>query len=197
MAKRVAELMVEVLSGAGVKRVYGVSGDSLNGFTDAIRSQKQLQCIHVRHEETAAFAAGAESHLTGQLSACAGSCGPGNLHLINGLYDCHRSRVPVLAIAAQIPSSEIGSGYFQETHPEHLFAQWNHYCEVVSDPEQMPRVLEIAIQTALSRRGVAAVVIPGDVALLGFGGEKCRRGEATVAADPGTDSASRSLRAAR
>ena len=148
MAKRVAELMVEVLSGAGVKRVYGVSGDSLNGFTDAIRSQKQLQWIHVRHEETAAFAAGAESHLTGQLSACAGSCGPGNLHLINGLYDCHRSRVPVLAIAAQIPSSEIGSGYFQETHPE-----------------QMPRVLEIAIQTALSRRGVAAVVIPGDVAL--------------------------------
>src|ERR1700723_611445 len=165
MAKRVAELMVEVLWGAGVKRVYGVSGDSLNGFTDAIRSQKQLQWIHVRHEETAAFAAGAESHLTGQLSACAGSCGPGNLHLINGLYDCHRSRVPVLAIAAQIPSSEIGSGYFQETHPEHLFAQCSHYCEVVSHPEQMPRVLEIAIQTPLSRRGVAAVVIPGDVAL--------------------------------
>jgi pyruvate dehydrogenase (quinone) len=165
MAKRVAELMVEVLSGAGVKRVYGVSGDSLNGFTDAIRSQKQLQWIHVRHEETAAFAAGAESHLTGQLSVCAGSCGPGNLHLINGLYDCHRSRVPVLAIAAQIPSSEIGSGYFQETHPEHLFAQCSHYCEVVSHPEQMPRVLEIAIQTAVSRRGVAVVVIPGDVAL--------------------------------
>src|SRR6202046_3367141 len=165
MAKRVAELMVEVLSGAGVKRVYGVSGDSLNGFTDAIRSQKQLQWIHVRHEETAAFAAGAESHLTGQLSACAGSCGPGNLHLINGLYDCHRSRVPVLAIAAQIPSSEIGSGYFQETHPEHLFAQCSDYCEVVSHPEQMPRVLEIAIQTAISRRGVGVVVIPGDVAL--------------------------------
>src|ERR1700756_346729 len=165
MAKRVAELMVEVLSGAGVKRVYGVSGDSLNGFTDAIRSQKQLQWIHVRHEETAAFAAGAESHLTGQLSACAGSCGPGNLHLINGLYDCHRSRVPVLAIAAQIPSSEIGSGYFQETHPEHLFAQCSHYCELVSQPEQMPRVLEIAMQTALSKRGVAVVVMPGDVAL--------------------------------
>jgi pyruvate dehydrogenase (quinone) len=165
MAKRVAELMVEVLSGAGVKRVYGVSGDSLNGFTDAIRSQKQLLWIHVRHEEVAAFAAGAESHLTGQLSVCAGSCGPGNLHLINGLYDCHRSRLPVLAIAAQIPSSEIGSGYFQETHPEHLFAQCSDYCEVVSHPEQMPRVLEIAIQTAVSRRGVAVVVIPGDVAL--------------------------------
>ena len=165
MAKRVAELMVEVLSGAGVKRVYGVSGDSLNGFTDAIRSQKQLLWIHVRHEEVAAFAAGAESQLTGQLSVCAGSCGPGNLHLINGLYDCHRSRLPVLAIAAQIPSSEIGSGYFQETHPEHLFAQCSDYCEVVSHPEQMPRVLEIAIQTAVSRRGVAVVVIPGDVAL--------------------------------
>src|SRR6202162_5662355 len=165
MAKMFAELMVEVLWGAGVKRVYGVSGDSLNGFTDAIRSQKQLQWIHVRHEETAAFAAGAEAHLTGQLSVCAGSCGPGNLHLINGLYDCHRSRVPVLAIAAQIPSSEIGSGYFQETHPEHLFAQCSDYCEVVSHPEQMPRVLEIAIQTAVSRRGVAVVVIPGDVAL--------------------------------
>src|ERR1700727_4009301 len=165
MAKRVAELMVEVLAGAGVKRVYGVSGDSLNGFTDAIRSQKQLLWIHVRHEEVAAFAAGAESHLTGQLSVCAGSCGPGNLHLINGLYDCHRSRLPVLAIAAQIPSSEIGSGYFQETHPEHLFAQCSDYCEVVSHPEQMPRVLEIAIQTAVSRRGVAVVVIPGDVAL--------------------------------
>jgi pyruvate dehydrogenase (quinone) len=165
MAKRVAELMVEVLSGAGVKRVYGVPGDSLNGFTDALRTQKHFQWIHVRHEETAAFAAGAEAHLTGQLSVCAGSCGPGNLHLINGLYDCHRSRVPVVAIAAQIPSSEIGSGYFQETHPEHLFAQCSHYCEVVSHPDQMPRVLEIAIQTAVSRRGVAVVVIPGDVAL--------------------------------
>jgi pyruvate dehydrogenase (quinone) len=165
MPKKVAELMVEVLLGAGVKRVYGVVGDSLNGFTDAIRSQKELQWIHVRHEEVAAFAAGAEAHLTEQLTVCAGSCGPGNLHLINGLYDCHRSRVPVLAIAAQIPSSEIGSGYFQETHPEHLFAQCSHFCEVVSHPEQMPRVLEIAIQTAVSRRGVAVVVISGDVAL--------------------------------
>ena len=119
----------------------------------------------MRHEETAAFAAGAEAHLTGELAVCAGSCGPGNLHLINGLYDCHRSRVPVLAIAAQIPSNEIGGGYFQETHPEHLFAQCSHYCELVSQPEQMPRVLEIAIQTALSRRGVSVVAIPGDIAL--------------------------------
>jgi pyruvate dehydrogenase (quinone) len=165
MAKMVAELLVETLAGAGVERIYGLSGDSLNGITDSIRAQKKIQWIHVRHEETAAFAAGAEAHLTGKLAVCAGSCGPGNLHLINGLYDCHRSRVPVLAIAAQIPSREIGSGYFQETHPEHLFAQCSHYCELVSHPEQMPRVLEIAMQTAVSRRGVAVVTIPGDIAL--------------------------------
>jgi pyruvate dehydrogenase (quinone) len=163
--KKVADLLVDVLAETGVQRVYGVSGDSLNGITDAIRARGQIQWIHVRHEETAAFAAGAEAHLTGRLAVCAGSCGPGNLHLINGLYDCHRSRVPVLAIAAQIPSNEIGSGYFQETHPEHLFAQCSHYCELVSVPEQMPRVLEIAMQTALSRRGVSVVAIPGDVAL--------------------------------
>jgi pyruvate dehydrogenase (quinone) len=163
--KKVAELLVEVLAQAGVQRMYGVSGDSLNGITDAIRANKQMQWIHTRHEETAAFAAGAEAHLTGRLAVCAGSCGPGNLHLINGLYDCHRSRVPVLAIAAQIPSNEIGSSYFQETKPEHLFAQCSHYCELVSQPQQMPRVLEIAIQTALSQRGVSVVAIPGDVAL--------------------------------
>jgi pyruvate dehydrogenase (quinone) len=163
--KKVADLFVDVLAEAGVRRIYGVSGDSLNGITDSIRATGQLQWIHVRHEETAAFAAGAEAHLTGGLTVCAGSCGPGNLHLINGLYDCHRSRVPVLAIAAQIPSDEIGSGYFQETRPEHLFAQCSHYCELVSQPEQMPRVLEIAMRTAVSRRGVAVVVIPGDIAL--------------------------------
>jgi pyruvate dehydrogenase (quinone) len=163
--KKVADLLVDVLAEAGVQRVYGVSGDSLNGITNSIRATKQIQWIHVRHEETAAFAAGAEAHLTGRLAVCAGSCGPGNLHLINGLYDCHRSRVPVLAIAAQIPSNEIGSGYFQETHPEHLFAQCSHYCELVSHADQMPRVLEIAMQTAISRRGVAVVVIPGDIAL--------------------------------
>src|SRR6202051_2962205 len=163
--KRVADLLVDVLVEAGVQRVYGVSGDSLNGITDSIRTREQIQWVHTRHEEVAAFAAGAEAHLTGKLAVCAGSCGPGNLHLINGLYDCHRSRVPVLAIAAQIPSNEIGSGYFQETKPEHLFAQCSHYCELVSQPEQMPRVLEIAMQTALSRRGVSVVAIPGDVAL--------------------------------
>ena len=163
--KKVADLLVEVLAEAGVRRIYGVSGDSLNGITDCIRGKRNLEWIHFRHEETAAFAAGAEAHLTGALAVCAGSCGPGNLHLINGLYDCHRSRVPVLAIAAQIPSAEIGSGYFQETHPEHLFAQCSHYCELVSHPEQMPRVLEIAMQTALSRRGVAVIALPGDIAL--------------------------------
>ena len=153
--KTVAHLLVDVLAEAGVKRMYGVSGDSLNGVTDAIRATGRIDWVHMRHEEAAAFASGAEAHLTGQLAVCAGSCGPGNLHLINGLYDCHRSRVPVLAIAAQIPTAELGSGYFQETHPEHLFQQCSHYCELVSQAEQMPRVLEIAMQTAISRRGVA------------------------------------------
>jgi len=165
MAIKVADLLVEVLAEAGVRRIYGVVGDSLNGITDSIRARKDLDWIHVRHEETAAFAAGAEAHLTGKLAVCAGSCGPGNLHLINGLYDCQRNRVPVLAIAAQIPSPEIGSTYFQETHPEHLFAQCSHYTELISHPEQMPRVLEIAMQTAISRRGVAVIALPGDVAL--------------------------------
>jgi pyruvate dehydrogenase (quinone) len=161
--KTVANLFVDTLVAAGVKRVYGLAGDSLNGITDSIRTRDDIHWIAVRHEETAAFAAGAEAYLTGHLAVCAGSCGPGNLHLINGLYDCHRSRVPVLAIAAQIPSNEMGSGYFQETHPEHLFAQCSHYCELVSKPEQMPRILEIAMQTAISRRGVAVIALPGDV----------------------------------
>ena len=165
MAKNLADLLVEVLVEAGVQRIHGVSGDSLNGITDSIRTRNDIEWVHTRHEETAAFAAGAEAHLTGKLAVCAGSCGPGNLHLINGLYDCHRSRVPVLAIAAQIPSAEMGSGYFQETHPEHLFAQCSYYCELISQPEQMPRVLEIAMQTAISRRGVAVIAISGDVAL--------------------------------
>src|SRR6201981_3495580 len=163
--KTVAELLVDVLVDAGVERVYGVPGDSLNGITDSIRVRQNISWVGVRHEEAASFAAGAEAHLTGKLAVCAGSCGPGNMHLINGLYDCQRSRVPVLAIAAQIPSREIGSGYFQETDPKHLFAQCSHYCELVSQPEQMPRVLEIAMQTAISKRGVAVVAIPGDVAM--------------------------------
>ena len=167
MAKKVAEVIVESLMAAGVKMVYGVAGDSLNGITDSIRARsKEIGWVHVRHEETAAFAAGAEAHLTGKLAVCAGSCGPGNMHLINGLYDCYRSRVPVLAIAAHIPSREIGSTYFQETHPELLFRECSHYCELVSSPEQIPRVLDIAMRTAISLRGVSVVVIPGDIALM-------------------------------
>ena len=115
--------------------------------------------------EVRAFAAGAEAHLTGELAACAGSCGPGNLNLINGLFDCHRSRVPVLAIAAHIPSSEIGSGYFQETHPQDPFRECNHYCELVSGANQMPRALEVAMREAVGKRGASVLVIPGDVAL--------------------------------
>jgi pyruvate dehydrogenase (quinone) len=165
MAKTVADQFAETLAAAGVKRVYGVVGDSLNGLTDSLRRQAKVMWVHVRHEEVAAFAAGADAHLTGELAVCAGSCGPGNLHLINGLFDCHRSRVPVLAIAAQIPSPEIGAGYFQETHPETLFKDCSHYCALVSEPQQMPRMLEIAIREAVGKRGVSVVVMPGDIAL--------------------------------
>ena len=165
MAMTVADQFAEILAAAGVKRVYGIVGDSLNGITDALRRQGKIEWLHVRHEEVAAFAAGAEAHLTGELAVCAGSCGPGNLHLINGLFDCHRSRVPVLAIAAHIPSAEIGSGYFQETHPQELFRECSHYCELVSGANQMPRALEVAIREAVGKRGVSVIVIPGDVAL--------------------------------
>jgi pyruvate dehydrogenase (quinone) len=163
--KRVAEIIVETLVAAGVKRIYGVVGDSLNGMLEEIRKRKDIEWIGTRHEETAAFAAGAEAHVTGELAVCAGSCGPGNMHLINGLYDCHRSRVPVLAIAAQIPSNEIGSSYFQETHPDQLFKDCSDYCELISQTSQVPRVLEIAIQSALTKKGVSVVAIPGDIAL--------------------------------
>jgi len=165
MAKTVADQFAETLAAAGVKRIYGVAGDSLNGLTDSIRRQGKIEWMHVRHEEVAAFAAAGEAHVTGELAVCAGSCGPGNLHLINGLFDCQRSRLPVLAIAAQIPSAELGAGYFQETHPENLFKECSHYCELISGANQMPRVLEIAIRQAVGNRGVSVVVIPGDVAL--------------------------------
>lgn len=161
----VADQFAATLAAVGVKRIYGIVGDSLNGLTDAIRRQGKIEWLHVRHEEVAAFAAGAEAHLTGDIAVCAGSCGPGNLHLINGLFDCHRSRVPVLAIAAHIPSGEIGADYFQATHPETLFKECSHYCELVSGPNQMPRTLEIAIREAVGKRGVSVVVLPGDVAL--------------------------------
>jgi len=165
LARTVADQMVEILAAAGVRRVYGVVGDSLNGFTDALRRAGVAEWLHVRHEEVGAFAAGADAHVTGGLAVCAGSCGPGNLHLINGLFDCHRSRLPVVAIAAQIPSPEIGSGYFQETHPEQLFKECSSYCELVSTPAQMPRVLETAVRRAILERCVCVVVIPGDVML--------------------------------
>ncbi|HZA07599.1 MAG TPA: ubiquinone-dependent pyruvate dehydrogenase [Nitrososphaeraceae archaeon] len=167
LAKKVADIIVDSLIASGVRRIYGVAGDSLNGITDAVRDRgkEKISWIHVRHEETAAFAAGAEAHLTRELAVCAGSCGPGNTHLINGLYDCYRNRVPVLAIAAHIPSREIGSSYFQETHPELLFKECSHYCELVSRADQIPRILDIAMRTALSRSGVSIIVLPGDVAL--------------------------------
>ena len=161
----VADLIAETLAQAGVKRIFGIVGDSLNGLTEALRKREVIEWVHVRHEEVAAFAAAGESQITGSLAVCAGSCGPGNLHLINGLFDAHRSRTPVLALAAQIPSAEIGGGYFQETHPQDLFRECSHYCELVSDPTQLPYMLENAIRAAVGGRGVAVLVLPGDVAL--------------------------------
>ena len=165
MATTVADVMIEVLKASGVRRVYGIPGDSLNGFTDALRRDGTIAWQHVRHEEAAAFAAAGEAALTGELAVCAGSCGPGNLHLINGLFDANRSGVPVLAIAAQIPAVEIGGEYFQETHPAGLFRECSVYCELVSVPEQLPRILQIAMRTALARGGVAVVVVPGEIFL--------------------------------
>src|SRR4051812_38314525 len=166
MALTVAEHLVDTLAQAGIRQIYGVVGDSLNPVTDALRRRGSIRWVDVRHEETAAFAAGAEAQLTGQLAVCAGSCGPGNLHLINGLFDAHRSLAPVLAIAAHIPSSEVGTGYFQETHPDQLFRECSHYCELVSHPGQAPRVIHSALQHAVSKRGVSVIVLPGDVAAL-------------------------------
>ncbi len=160
----VAEVLVDTLIANGVERVWGLPGDSLNGVTDAIRTRPAIQWMHVRNEEAAAFAAGAEAHISGKLAVCSGSCGPGNLHLINGLFDCQRSRVPVLAIAAQIPSAELGTNYFQETHPEELFKDCSDYCAVISEPGQLERVLPIAMRTAIAKRGVAVIVLPGNIA---------------------------------
>lgn len=163
--KNVADLLIYTLAEVGVQRIYGVVGDSLNGVTEALRAHGGIEWVGMRHEEVAAFAASGESQVTNELAVCAGSCGPGNLHLINGLYDAHRTRTPVLAIAAHIPSAEIGSGYFQETHPEQLFKECSHYCELVSHPDQLPYVIENAIRAAVGQRGVAVVVLPGDIAL--------------------------------
>src|SRR5450432_2023487 len=160
----VAKHLVDALIAAGVERIYGVVGDSLNSIVDAVHHNKKIQWIHVRNEEAGAFAASAEAQLTGKLAVCAGSCGPGNLHLINGLFDAHKTLAPVLAIAAQIPSSEIGTSFFQETHPESLFKECSHFCELVGSQEQMPRLLQIAMQTCISKGGVSVVVLPGNVA---------------------------------
>lgn len=162
----IADLMAVTLADAGVKRIWGVTGDSLNGLNDSLRRLGRIDWMPVRHEEVAAFAAGGEAAASGNLAVCAGSCGPGNLHLINGLFDCHRSHLPVLAIAAHIPSSEIGLGYFQETHPQELFRECSHYVELVSNPNNFPRILETAIRTAIGKKGVAVIVLPGDVALM-------------------------------
>ena len=165
MARTVADVVVATLRASGVRRVYGLPGDSLNGFTDALRRDGEISWQHVRHEEAAAFAASGEAAMTGELAVCAASCGPGNLHLMNGLFDAQRSRVPVLAIAAHIPRVEIGGAYFQETHPQELFRECSVYCELVSIPEQLPRLLQMAIRAALTFRGVGVVVVPGEVFL--------------------------------
>ena len=165
MTETAAHFIAATLEEASVKRIYGVVGDSLNGLTDALRQRGKIEWVPVRHEEAAAFAAGAEAQLTGELTVCAGSCGPGNLHLINGLFDCHRSGAPVLAIAAHIPSTEIGIDYFQATHPEFLFKECSHYVELVSNPSLVPQIVERAMRIAIAKKGVAVVVLPGDIAL--------------------------------
>jgi pyruvate dehydrogenase (quinone) len=169
MAKELATQLIEQLQAAGVQRIYGIVGDSLNPIVDAVRRtggsrNGGIDWIHVRHEEAAAFAAAAEAQLTGKLAVCAGSCGPGHVHLINGLYDANRSGAPVLAIASHIPSKQIGTGFFQETHPDRLFTECSVYCELVSTTDQAPRVMHSAIQHALGLRGVAVVALPGDIA---------------------------------
>jgi pyruvate dehydrogenase (quinone) len=165
MGRTIADHLAQTLAAAGVERIWGVTGDSLNGLSDSLNRMDSIRWMHTRHEEVAAFAAGADAAATGRLAVCAGSCGPGNLHLINGLFDCHRNHVPVLAIAAHIPSTEIGLGYFQETHPTELFKECSHFVELVTSREQFPRVLERAMRTAISERGVAVIVLPGDIAL--------------------------------
>lgn len=159
----VGDQLIDVLYAAGIRRIYGLVGDSLNPIVDALRRHEDFEWIHVHNEEAAAFAAGAEAQITGRLAVCAGSCGPGNTHLIQGLYDADRSGAPVLALASQIPSHQIGTSYFQETHPERVFAECSHYCEMVNSPQQIPRLLKIAMQTAISRGGVAVLSIPGDI----------------------------------
>ena len=164
MGHSLADQLVEVLVEAGVQRIFGVVGDSLNPVVDAVRRTEEIEWVHVRNEEAGAFAAAAEAQLTKKLAVCAGSCGPGNTHLIQGLYDANRTGAPVLALASHIVSDQIGTRFFQETHPERLFVECSEYCELVSQAEQMPRLARIAISHALGRAGVAVLVLPGDVA---------------------------------
>src|SRR3978361_445280 len=159
----IAAQLVQMLRDAGVERIYGVGGDSLNPIVDAVRHTDGIEWVHVSNEEGGAFAAAAEAQVTGKLAVCAGSCGPGNTHLLQGLYDAHRSGAPVLAIASQIQSQEVGMAFFQETHPERTFQDCSYWCEVVT-PKQMPHNLRVAIQTAVGKRGVSVVVLPGDLA---------------------------------
>ena len=162
-AATLADQLIEVLRQAGVTRIYGVTGDSLNPVVDAIRRADGIEFVHVRNEEAGAFAAAAEAQLTGRLAVCAGSCGPGNTHLIQGLYDAHRTGAPVLAIASHIPTLQIGTGFFQETHPERVFTDCSHFCEMVMEAGQMPRLAQTAVQQAVGLRGVSVLVMPGDV----------------------------------
>lgn len=159
----IAEQVVKVLEESGVKRIYAVTGDSLNGINEAVRKSDKVEWIHVRHEETGAFAAGAEAQLSGGLACCAGSSGPGHVHLVNGLYDAHHSGASVLAITSTIPTVQFGMEYFQETHTIKLFDDCSYYNEVATTPHQLPRMLQSAIQSSLARKGVSVVGIPGDL----------------------------------
>ncbi|GAA4328589.1 thiamine pyrophosphate-binding protein [Mucilaginibacter gynuensis] len=165
MAKKVADQLVEMLVNAGIKRIYAVTGDSLNEVNDAVRREGSIQWVHVRHEEVGAYAAAAEAELNG-LACCAGSSGPGHVHLINGLYDAHRSGAPVIAIASTCATFEFGTDYFQETNTIKLFADCSHYNQIATTPKQVPRMLQNAIQTALHRKGVAVLGLPGDVSAM-------------------------------
>ena len=164
MSGNFARQLVDTLAAQGVRRIFGLVGDSLNPVVDAVRQSDDIEWIHVHNEESAAFAAGAESLVTGDLAVCAASCGPGNTHLIQGLYDAHRNGAKVLAIASHIPSQMIGSSFFQETHPEQIFQECSGYCEMVNSAEQGAKILHNAIQSTMAGNGVSVLVMPGDLA---------------------------------
>ncbi|MEJ7831933.1 MAG: thiamine pyrophosphate-binding protein, partial [Nocardioides sp.] len=159
----VAELLIESLAEHGVTQVWGVVGDALNPVTDAIRREERVEWMGVRHEEVAAFAAGAQAQLTGRLGVCMGTVGPGSIHLLNGLYDAKKSHVPVLAVCGQVPREEIGSDFFQEVDNDVLFADVAVFSATVTSPDQLPGVLEQAANAALQQRSVAVLTLPGDV----------------------------------